>query len=145
MVDELGQSPFVGAWVHPAHPLTSIKPTSGAQGQTLQVTLTGQYFTDPMKANIENNTQMVPITIQSVTGASEEKSVATGSLMLPSNLPAGPYTVRVTSNMDATSTLSMGFTVNASRDKATASAKKAPASKSPAAKKTPARGKTPKK
>lgn len=145
MLDELGQAPFIGAWVYPPIQLTSIKPTSGSAGQTIQVTLAGQYFTDPMKANIENNTKKVSITIQSVTGAGEEKSQATGTLVLPANLPAGPYTVRVTSNTDATSTLSMGFTVNASSAKATASAKKTPASKSPAAKKTPARGKTAKK
>lgn len=145
MLDELGRVPFIGTWAYPSIQLTSIKPSSGRQGQTLQVTLTGQYFTEPMKANLESNTQKVPITIQSVTGAGDEKSQATGSLKLPANLPAGPYTVRVTSNKGETSTLSMGFTVNASSAKATASAKKTPATKSPAAKKSPARGRTPKK
>ncbi len=144
MLDELGQAPFIGAWVYPPISLTSIKPTSGRQGQTLQVTLTGQYFTEPMTANIENNTQKVSITLQSVKG--EEKSQATGSLVLPANLPAGPYTVRVTSDTKATSTLSMGFTVNASGEaKATSGAKKTPASKGSGAKKSPARSKTSKK
>ncbi|MCY1080949.1 hypothetical protein [Archangium lansingense] len=149
MLDELSQSPIIGTWVYPDINLLSIKPSSGSQGQTLQVTLTGQWFTVPMTANIENNTQKVPITIQSVTGAGEEKSQAAGSLVLPASLPTGPYTVRVTSDTKTSSTLSMGFTVKASSESKTpAGTKKAPASKTSGAKKTPtrgARGKTPKK
>ncbi len=145
LLEELGQSPIIGTWVYPPIQLTSIEPSSGSQGQTLQVTLTGQYFTDPMTANIENNTRKVPIDIQCVTGAGEEKSQATGSLALAANLPTGPYTVRVTSNTNATSTLSMGFTVNASGSQTRAGTKKTPAGKSRATKKTPARRRTPKK
>ncbi|HEX5745076.1 MAG TPA: IPT/TIG domain-containing protein [Archangium sp.] len=150
LMDELRTSPFIGFWFVPAINLTSISPASGRQGQTLEVTLTGQYFTDPMTADIENNTQKVPITLQEVTGAGEAKSQATGTLALAANLPPGPYTVRVTSNQDATSTLSMGFTVNASSgSKRTATAaKKSPARKASGAKTAPARktrAKTPKK
>lgn len=150
VVDELHRSPAIGYWFMPAINLTSISPTSGRQGQTLTVTLTGQYFTDPMKANIENNTLKVPITLQSVTGCGQEKSQATGTLALAADLPTGPYTVRVTSSDNATSTLSMGFTVNASSGNklATAPAKKSPARKASGAKTAPARktrAKTPKK
>ncbi|WP_152622362.1 IPT/TIG domain-containing protein [Archangium violaceum] len=150
LIDELRMSPFTGFWFAPAISLTGISPASGRQGQTLEVTLTGQYFTDPMKADIENNTQRVPITIQKVSGAAEPKSQATGTLALAANLPTGPYTVRVTSNTQASSTLSMGFTVNASsgNTRATPSTKTSPARKASAAKKAPARKtrtKTPKK
>ncbi|HYO71447.1 MAG TPA: IPT/TIG domain-containing protein [Archangium sp.] len=136
---ELRTSPFIGFWFVPPINLTSISPASGRQGQTLKITLTGQYFTDPMTANLENNTQKVPITLQSVTGAGQPKSRATGTVTLAANLPTGPYTVRVTSNEKATSTLSMGFTVNASSGNTLAAA----AAKTSPARKT--RAKTPKK
>ncbi|WP_375767113.1 hypothetical protein NR798_36320 [Archangium gephyra] len=150
VMHELQTSPFIGFWFLPSINLMSISPTSGRQGQTLKVTLTGQYFTDPMTANLENNTQKVPITIQKVTGASQEKSQATGTLTLAANLPAGPYTVRVTSNAKTTSTLSMGFTVNASSGNTLAAtpAKTSTARKTSGAKTAPARktrAKTPKK
>jgi hypothetical protein len=136
LLEELRNSPIV-AWFLPAINLTRISPTSGRQGQKLTVTLTGQYFTDPMTADIENNTQKVPITIESVTGANQEKSRATGSLTLAGDLPTGPYTVRVTSSAKATSTLSMGFTVapSSTRARTAPSAKKSPARKTQA--KTP--------
>ncbi|AKJ06438.1 hypothetical protein ATI61_105578 [Archangium gephyra] len=150
VMDELRTSPFIGFWFMPAINLTGISPTSGRQGQTLKVTLTGQYFTEPMTANLENNTQKVPITLQSVTGAGQEKSRATGTVTLAANLPTGPYTVRVTSDTKATSTLSMGFTVNASSGNTLAAtpAKKSPARKSSGTKTAPARktrAKTPRK
>jgi hypothetical protein len=141
VMDELHKSPFIGMWFMPGINLTGISPASGRQGQTLKVTLTGQYFTEPMTANLENNTQKVPITLQSVTGAGQEKSRATGSLTLAASLPTGPYTVRVTSNEKTTSTLSMGFTVNASSgNKLTATpAKTSPARKSSGTKTAQAR------
>jgi hypothetical protein len=150
LMDELRTNPFIGFWFVPPINLTSISPASGRQGQTLKVTLNGQYFTDPMTANLQNNTQKVPITLQKVTGAGQPKSQATGTLTLAANLPTGPYTVSVTSNMKATSTLSMGFTVNASSGNtlATTAAKTSPARKASGAKTAPARktrAKTPKK
>ncbi|WP_143195244.1 hypothetical protein [Archangium sp. Cb G35] len=150
LMNELCTNPTIGFWFVPPINLTSISPASGRQGQTLEVTLNGQYFTDPMTADIENNTQKIPITLQNVTGAGQAKSQATGSLTLATNLPTGPYTVRVTSSDKASSTLSMGFTVNArSGNKlAATAAKTSPARKASGTKTAPARktrAKTPKK
>jgi len=111
LLEEAESLPVTGFWFKPTVSLQSISPSSGRPGENLQVELTGSYFSEDMTAQIENNTNQVPIKIEGVGGAGQESSTAKGTLDLPSTLPTGEYTVSVQSDGE-TSTLPLGFTVS---------------------------------
>lgn len=103
-------------WPAPALAVTSISPTSGAQGETVNVTIQGSYFVQASDITVDldgvSNQSPVSVKVLSVTGVGTDASTIEGTVALPATMIPASYTVRVTRTTDDVSaTLPTAFLV----------------------------------